>query len=190
MKSTVYVFARAPRLGTVKRRLAAEIGAVKALWFYRATLAATLRRLATDSRFRTALAVTPDGARGPWRRGLPTVAQGGGDLGARMHRVAARHRRGAVAIVGADVPGLRAADVAAAFRRLRGADACFGPAADGGYWMVALGPRRPGRPFGAVRWSTEYALADTLANLRRRRVAFGRILRDVDTRADLEAARA
>ena len=185
MTDTVYVFARAPRLGTVKRRLAAGIGAVAALRFYRATLATTLRRLARDRRFRTVLAITPDGARGPWRQGLPTVPQGRGDLGQRMHRATSRHKPGRVAIVGADIPDLRAEDVAAALRCLRGADACFGPAEDGGYWLVALGPRRPARPFARVRWSGPHALADTLGNFNRHAVAFLRTLRDVDTEADL-----
>jgi rSAM/selenodomain-associated transferase 1 len=181
------VFARAPRLGTVKRRLAAGIGARAALRFYAATLAATLRRLAADRRFRTVLAITPARARGPWRRGLPAVGQGWGDLAARMHAVVRRHPRGRVAIVGADIPGLRAGDVAAALRELRGKAACFGPAEDGGYWLVALAPRRPSRPFALVRWSGPHALADTLANFRHHRVALLRTLRDVDTAADLAA---
>jgi rSAM/selenodomain-associated transferase 1 len=187
VKNTVYVFARAPRLGTVKRRLAAGIGAIAALRFYRTTLAMTLRRLAADRRFRTMLAVTPDGARGPWRRGLPVAGQGGGDLGARMHRIARHHARSRVAIVGADIPDLRADDVAAAFRMLRAENACFGPAEDGGYWLVALGPRRPACPFARVRWSGRHALADTLLNFRHHSVAFVRALRDVDTEVDLKA---
>jgi len=69
------------------------------------------------------------------------------------------------------------------------ADATFGPAEDGGYWLVGLSPRRPARPFAAVRWSTAHALADTLANFRPRRVAFLRTLRDVDTAADLRSVR-
>ena len=187
MTDTVYVFARAPRLGTVKRRLAAGIGAVAALRFYRATLAATLRRLAPDRRFRTVLAITPDIARGPWRQGLPAVGQGRGDLGARMARAIARHRRGGVAGVGAHNPELRANDIAAAFRLLRGKRAAFGPAEDGGYWLVACGPRRPPHPFARVRWSGPHALADTLANFSGRSVGFVRTLRDVDTAADLRA---
>jgi hypothetical protein len=187
VKDTVYVFARAPRLGTVKRRLAAGIGDRAALQFYQTTLAATLRRLAADRRFRTVLAITPDFSRGPWRHGLPAVGQGRGDLGARMHRAIRRHPHGCVAIVGADIPDLRAGDVAAAFRNLRGRDACFGPAADGGYWLVALGPRRPASPFAGVRWSGPHALADTLANFWRCTVAFLRTLHDVDTAADLRS---
>jgi glycosyltransferase A (GT-A) superfamily protein (DUF2064 family) len=61
----------------------------------------------------------------------------------------------------------------------------FGPADDGGYWLIGLS-RRPRllRPFAGVRWSTPHALADTLANLRGRPVALLPALSDVDTPAD------
>jgi glycosyltransferase A (GT-A) superfamily protein (DUF2064 family) len=104
-----------------------------------------------------------------------------------MGRALGRHRR--AVLVGSDIPGLSRDDIAAAFRALGRADAVFGPAEDGGYWLVGLGPRRPARPFAAVRWSTRYALADTLTNFAGRRVALLRTLRDVDTAADLAAIR-
>ncbi len=191
MRDTVFVFARAPRLGAVKRRLARDIGDFPALRFYRATLARTLRRLAADRRFRTVIAATPDRlAGGPWPVRLPVERQGGGNLGARMTRLFRRHPRGNIAIVGSDIPDLTADDVAHAFRMLGRADACFGPASDGGYWLVALSPRRPAPLFDFVRWSTDWALEDTLANFVGRQVALLRELRDVDTAADLAAARA
>jgi len=179
------VFARAPRLGQVKRRLAAGIGARRALAFYRATLAAVLARLAPSRRWRTVIAATPDFARARWPRRCPVLWQGRGDLGARLDRATRPHRR--VVVVGSDIPGILAADVQAAFRALGRADAVFGPAEDGGFWLVGLGPRRPSRPFGAVRWSTEHALADTIANFHGRRIALLRTLRDVDTAEDLAA---
>ena len=184
---TVVIFARAPRLGLVKRRLARGIGALAALRFYRGQLASLVRRLARDRRWRTVLAVTPDRARARWPAGPVRRPQGGGDLGARMQRALTPHRR--AVLVGSDIPGLGPADIAAAFRALGRAEAVFGPAEDGGYWLVGLGPRRPERPFAAVRWSSEHALADTLANFRGRRVALLRRLRDVDTAADLAALR-
>lgn len=187
MRGTVFVFARAPRLGAVKRRLAAGIGERAALRFYRAQLARTLRALSRDARFRTIVAVTPDRARGPWWQGLPTVPQGGGDLGARMARALSRCARAAV--VGSDIPALRADDVALALHRLGRAHAVFGPAEDGGYYLVALGPRRPDRPFADVRWSSEHALADTLRNFARHRVALLRTLHDVDDEQDFRRAR-
>ena len=182
---TLIVFARAPRLGQVKRRLAAGIGPRRALAFYRQTLAAVLGRLAPSRRWRTVLAVTPDRARARWPRRCAVRFQGRGDLGERLHRATAPFRR--VVVVGTDIPALSAADVRAAFRALGRADAVFGPAEDGGFWLVGLSPRRPLRPFAEVRWSTEHALADTIANFHGRRIALLRTLRDVDTAADLAA---
>jgi rSAM/selenodomain-associated transferase 1 len=187
LPDTVFVFTRAPRLGTLKRRLAREIGDRAALRFHVATLHRLVRGLARERRFRTVLAVTPKGGHVPGLRGVARQGQGEGDLGARMRRVLARARR--AVIVGSDVPAAGAADVRAAFRALGRADAVFGPAEDGGYWLVGFGPRRVARPFAGVRWSTEHALSDTLANFRGRRVAFLRTLRDVDTAADLMPTR-
>jgi uncharacterized protein len=93
-----------------------------------------------------------------------------------------------VVIVGTDVPRIAPADIARAFRRLGRDDAVFGPAEDGGYWLVGL-MRRPRvlRPFADVRWSSPHALADTLANLDDRSVAFVATLADVDDARGLAA---
>ena len=64
-----------------------------------------------------------------------------------MDAACRRFRRGNVAIIGSDIPDANAADLRAAFRALGRHDAVFGPAEDGGYWLVALGPRRPAQPF-------------------------------------------
>jgi hypothetical protein len=190
-RPTVILFARAPRLGQVKRRLAAGIGERAALRFYTATLAAVARPIARDRRWRTLLAATPRGARADWARLVPRgtrrIAQAQGDLGARMALAMRPHPLAVLA--GSDIPDLGPADIAAAFRALGRADAVFGPAEDGGYWLVGMGPRRPARPFAGVRWSGPHALADTLANFGGRRVALLRRLRDVDTAADLAALR-
>jgi glycosyltransferase A (GT-A) superfamily protein (DUF2064 family) len=58
-----------------------------------------------------------------------------------------------------------------AFKALAVHEAVFGPAADGGYWLIGLARKRISDPcmaallFKGVRWSTEHALADTRANL-------------------------
>ena len=174
------IFARRPRLGSGKRRLARDIGAIEALRFQRVMLARLLRRLGRDPRWTTWLGITPDRS-GPWPRGIATLPQGGGDLGQRMARVARHMPPGPVVIIGSDIPDIAASDIAAAFRALGSKSAVFGPARDGGYWLVGL-RRRPRfiDPFANVRWSSVYALADTLANLAGKEAAMLRTLSDID----------
>jgi len=189
MKDTVVVFARAPRLGAVKRRLAKDIGDRAALHFHVQTLTRVLRMLAANTRFRTVVSVTPDRAAMRLPRHVLRISQGRGDIGERMHRAFRWFPRGRVVIIGSDIPDATSADVAAAFRALGAADAVFGPAADGGYWLVGLPPRRPAHPFANARWSTEHALADTLVNFAQRRITLLRTLHDVDTEADWRSVR-
>jgi rSAM/selenodomain-associated transferase 1 len=185
MKDTVVVFARAPRLGAVKRRLAKDIGDRAALRFHSGTLVGLLRNLGRDRRFRIVLAMTPDGANDLLPVRVSRMGQGRGDIGERMDAACRKFQLGNVAIIGSDIPDANAADLRAAFRALGSHDAVFGPAEDGGFWLVALGPRRPAQPFVKARWSTQHALADTLRNFKGRRVAYVRMLRDVDTACDL-----
>jgi hypothetical protein len=167
------IFAKEPRLGAVKTRLARDIGAAAALRFYEETLGALVSRVARDAPWRCWLAVTPDGfakvARRIWRhlpRDVALVGQGRGDLGARMARSFTRLPPGPAVLIGSDIPAIARAHIADAFAALGRHDAVFGPAEDGGYWLV--GQRRlHAMPhlFRDVRWSSAHALADTLANL-------------------------
>jgi rSAM/selenodomain-associated transferase 1 len=185
--------AKLPVAGAVKTRLAREIGVAGATRFARHAAVALLQRVGFDRRWQTTLAVAPDhGLRSRvWPRGMARMPQGGGDLGARMQRVFTSTPPGPVLIVGTDVPGIRPAHIAQAFRLLGRDEAVFGPAMDGGYWLVGL-KRRPRvlRPFANVRWSSPHALADTLANLAGRAVAFVATLSDVDDARDLHLSAA
>lgn len=116
------------------------------------------------------------------------MSQGEGDLGERMHRLLAEGPRQSL-LIGSDIPGIRPRHLAAAFRKLAGADAVFGPAADGGFWLVGISKPNRLKPFRSVRWSSRYALTDTLENFRGLRVAFAAELADVDTRSAYAAAR-
>ena len=176
MQRTLILFVREPRLGAGKRRLARDIGAVAAVNFERRMLAQSLRRLGRDPRWTLRLAVTPDRAA---RRWPGAMAQGTGDLGARMRRALAACPPGAKLLVGSDIPGLTAAPIATAFALLGRYDVVFGPATDGGYWLLGCRHRPP--DFGRVRWSSPHALADTLANLpKSQSVGFAATLDDVD----------
>lgn len=190
MTRTLVVMVKEPRAGRVKTRLAKGIGDARAACFYRHTVAAVLARVVRPGEWRTVLAVAPDTATASrtWSPVLPRIAQGHGDLGARLQRVMAWAPPGPVAIIGTDVPDIRAEHIRTAFAALGSHDAVFGPAPDGGYWLVGLKrfPRIP-KAFGRVRWSSVHALADTRANLRGLRVATTVTLADIDEPADLAA---
>ena len=184
-RPVLIIFARVPQLGRVKRRLARDIGARAALRFYRGNVTALLRRLRALRGVARAVSVTPDHH---WRLhapGFTTIRQGRGDLGRRMDQAFRRHPRRRVVLIGSDIPGVAPGDIRTALRALRGADAIFGPTFDGGYWLIGMAGRRPATPFAGVGWSSPRALADTMANFRRRRTVFLRRLRDIDDGADL-----
>ncbi|MBE7217208.1 MAG: TIGR04282 family arsenosugar biosynthesis glycosyltransferase [Caulobacteraceae bacterium] len=189
------VFAKRPRAGEVKTRLAATIGAEAALAAYLDLLGGLLDRLDGAGPWRLELAVSPDdaaGDEGAWPRALPRLGQGGGDLGARMGRLLAQARlETPVLIVGSDVPGLGAAHAAAAFAALARADLVLGPAPDGGYWCIGASRPPPAELFEGVRWSTPHARADTLVNAGALRVEVLDLeLEDVDDEASWRRWRA
>lgn len=185
MQRHLILFVRAPALGRGKRRLAKEIGDVAAVRFERLMLALLLRRLAADRRWRLRIAAAPDPTRPTIlnsRCGIDVVPQAGGDLGSRMRRAIAGAPPGPVVLVGADIPAITGRHVAAAFRVLGSRDLVFGPAADGGFWLVGA-RRRPRLPrlFERVRWSGPHALADTLGGAPRGvTIGFVDRLEDVD----------
>ncbi len=199
MYGHVVIFAKAPALGTVKTRLAAGIGDVAACALYRNWSRALIRQIGGDARWRTFLAVSPDAQAfqtGSWPNVWPSdmvrLPQGPGDLGARMSRCFRCLPPGPAVIVGSDIPDLECRHVAQAFDRLRVHDAVFGPADDGGYWLIGVSNRcRKCVSLENVRWSTEHALEDTIAALGPDK-KIGMLtdqLADIDTKEDLDAWR-
>ncbi|MGB5091897.1 MAG: TIGR04282 family arsenosugar biosynthesis glycosyltransferase [Parvibaculum sp.] len=190
------IMSKAPLMGRVKTRLAGSIGAVEATRFFRHTSLQAINRLGRDPRWSLVLALSPDRAvhdEGHWPTGLPRIAQGSGDLGDRMRRLMCDLPPGPVVMIGGDIPGIKARHIATAFRALGRSDAVFGPAEDGGYWLVGL-KRMPRVPqiFDNVRWSSPHALADTLANVSRAdlKVEVLETLPDIDTGEDYARWRA
>lgn len=179
------LFLKAPRRGAVKRRLATDIGKAAAFHFYRRTTAALIRRLGRDRRWHGRLAITPDcfaSGAAFWPQGpLARMGQGPGDLGARMRYALSALPVGPRVLVGGDIPDISAVHIASAFDALRRHDFVFGPAVDGGFWLVGMRRPPPRALFKGVRFSTSHALADTLATLRPGcSVAFIDELEDVD----------
>lgn len=178
-----------PRPGRVKTRLGKDIGLTTAAWWFRHQANRLLKQV-NDGRWQTVLAVSPDveGLQSRvWPARYPRVAQGSGNLGDRMARVMKAQRPGKVCVIGADIPAISRNHIARAFSELGNADAVFGPAPDGGYWLVGMKNSRalPRGLFKNVRWSSEYALADTVSSIGERSCSYVDCLADVDRLADL-----
>ena len=134
----VVIFARRPQLGRVKTRLAADIGPVETLRFYKSTLNTVARRLSAGGGWATSIAITPDDTLdrdrlyppGVWR--LP---QGEGDLGQRMANCLAQFGLHPALIVGSDIPDIDRRHVRGRFRQAAAERAGFRSV--GGRWLLA-----------------------------------------------------
>ncbi len=94
-------------------------------------------------------------------------------------------------LIGSDLPLLEEAHLRAAAEALGRADAVFGPAGDGGYYLVGLRAPCP-ELFALPRWGGADVLAETLARAEAAGLTVARLdpLPDVDTGADLARVRA
>ena len=188
------IVVKEPVAGRVKTRLARDVGVETALRFYRANMAAVVRRLAADPRWQTVLSVAPPTACAsrhlPAR--VPRVPQASGDIGARMQAalalpLGARPVTGPVVLIGSDIAAVRPAQIWNAFRCLAKNDVVFGPAADGGFWLVGLRRAPSTRDVfpEPVAWSEPTTLAACHAALHGCSVGLVETLSDTDSAADL-----
>ncbi len=188
--ATLLVFAKPPRIGLSKTRLAKGMGKTAARRIASFTLARTLRA-AQASGCRVIVHVSPDGiaaqsgGQGGFK-GLDLKPQGTGDLTARLGRGFREAPSGPVLFIGTDTPDINPARLKQAVRALRRNDAVFGPAKDGGFWLFGLhkGPQTKA-PFNGVRWSGPHAMEDVWSRLPpRSRVDVLDQLIDIDEAAD------
>lgn len=191
---TVVVFAKEPVPGRVKTRLAADIGNDAAARIYRTLGRETVEALHGGGWRIQVFADPPDeGARrrvATWL-GVPVEdvrPQIDGDLGARMSAAMeeAFLSSDRVCVVGTDVPDLDIETLDRAFAALDDADVVFGPATDGGYYLVGATAHRPGL-FEGIAWSTRSVLSTSLERAREMgaRAALLAARTDVDTLADV-----
>jgi len=192
MNGELYIFLKTPVAGRVKTRLGQEIGVGRATALFRVMAHQTVTRVSSGP-WRTIVAIDPPSGLSGFENiippHLPRIAQASGDLGARMAAVFYSASRGPVVIIGADAPGIHARHIREAFARLRVSDAVFGPAFDGGFWLIGLAKPKSRRClFKNVRWSSEHALRDVIATLPQRysKETLSQ-LRDIDSAKDLHA---
>jgi rSAM/selenodomain-associated transferase 1 len=162
------VFARAPRPGGAKTRLAPLLGEKGAARLARAFLDDTLSIARAVPGFEVVLACAGDPQDADLveiaaRHGVARIGQPGGGLGQRLTTVLADAlaRAGRALVIGSDAPTLPARLLVRAAAALERAELVLGPTADGGYYLIGARGRPP--RLDGVRFSTVHALADTVA---------------------------
>ncbi len=162
MRPTLFIVAKAPIMGRAKTRLAADIGPVHAKRIYRSLMAQVLRQT-RDPRWDTILAVTPPHLLGsvPDWDGFAQIPQVSGSLSPRL--AALFSRKGPTLTIGTDCPQVDSTDIAKAFGELRSKSYVFGPASDGGFWLMGTNGPLPPQFFDGVRWSHAKTLDDVKA---------------------------
>jgi len=191
LPAQVVVIAKEPVPGRVKTRLTPPFTPVDAAALAKAALADTLTAVAATPVTRAVLAL--DGAAGDWLPpGFQVIPQRGGGLDERLAAAFAdAHATLPVpmVLIGMDTPQVVPDLLADAARALVSgeADAVFGPAADGGFWLLGL--RRPDRSLVAgVRMSQPDTGRHQLDRLTSAglRVAMVPELTDIDTFREAE----
>ncbi|HUF61153.1 MAG TPA: TIGR04282 family arsenosugar biosynthesis glycosyltransferase [Verrucomicrobiales bacterium] len=206
MDLCVVVFLRVPEAGQVKTRLAEAVGDEEAARIYRLMVGRVCRETRDVPGAVRCFCFTPpeqraeverwlieDGLADRWRDRF--LAQVSGDLGRRQAAALAWARMEGAEVsvlLGTDcidVGRRHIEDAAAQVRRGR-ADLIFGPAEDGGYYLLAARGPHPGL-FGGVRWGESSVLEDCLENAAALGLRCGLLgpLMDVDTGRDWQRVR-
>jgi rSAM/selenodomain-associated transferase 1 len=188
-EATVCVFAKPPRPGLVKTRLAAAVGELHAAALARAFFEDIWSAVSSLPWAKAVLATTePAAGEWPGAKRAPMWPQGTGDLGDRLERVIRRALQDAplALAIGTDTPGLPPILFSQARAALRDADAVLGPCEDGGFYLLGL-RRCPQDLLGDLPWSAPDTFVQTLSRLRERglRTAVIAPWFDVDRPADL-----
>jgi uncharacterized protein len=191
----IIVFTRYPRAGMVKTRLAPVLGEQGAADVHKRMTEHLMRRVMPlkDSR-RVAVEVRYDGggrsAMSRWLgSGIAYRQQRGSDLGERMtiaFQEAFAHGSKRVLLIGSDCPGITSSLLEQGLDALRTHDLAFGPAADGGYYLVGLKQNHPSL-FSGLAWGTAGVLEQTRGIAERLNLSMFLTarLRDVDRPEDL-----
>jgi hypothetical protein len=197
------LFTRYPRPGGAKTRLIPVLGAAGAAEFHRRLTESVASAARQAGRLRAlTLEVCFDGGDdGPMRTWLGPAfryrPQGDGDIGTRMRcSLEAAFDEGSerAVLVGSDVPGLSAATILRAFDALARSDLVFGPAEDGGYYLIGAGAEafRRGTPYfsSGIDWGSGRVLGQSMEAARTLGLRCSRVetLADADRPEDLAAA--
>ncbi len=189
-EALVIVFVKNIKLGTVKTRLAKTIGDFGAYEVYAELVKITentTKQLEIDTRiyFSNAVADTM------WQNDYKTV-QNGADLGERMlHAFKEGFEAGykKIVLIGSDLPDINSTHINKGIDALNSNDVVFGPAEDGGYYLVGLSKMNT-KIFTNKPWSQPNLLQETLLELQKLNISVSTLdmLNDIDTYEDLIAS--
>jgi uncharacterized protein len=189
----IVIMAKAPRAGLAKTRLIPALGADGAAQLAQRMLQHALCEAIAAGLGPVELCRTPD-EDASWQginlpAGITLSAQGDGDLGARMERVAARVIAAgeALLLIGTDCPALNADVLRQIAACLHAADAVMVPASDGGYVALAL-RRHDAQLFSDIRWSTASVAMEQRTRIAQLGWSLASLppLHDIDEPADLQ----
>lgn len=186
-KNLLIIFAKNPVLGRCKTRLAKGIGPENALAVYRILLqhtAQTTRSLKVDKEVYYTDFIDHEDS---WdstifKKGL----QRPGDLGQKMQAAfEAGFKKGyqKIVLIGTDLITLEPSDIEKAFEALDSNTVVFGPAQDGGYYLIGLSQMKP-ELFKNIPWSTTEVLTKSLEKIDHTYQLL-QIKNDIDTVEDL-----
>ena len=171
MRFSLIVFAKVPQAGSVKTRMTAVMTPGEAAELYRCMLHDTLLKA---GRFVDAMPVAvffepTDGAEAYFAdaaQGMELISQVGNGLGERMEqafRIMFARGAEAVVIIGTDIPHLPSCFISDAFALLEQpeTDVVFGPATDGGYYLLGMKRLHP-QLFTGIAWSSGTVLRGSM----------------------------
>ncbi|MFP4381167.1 MAG: TIGR04283 family arsenosugar biosynthesis glycosyltransferase [Candidatus Sumerlaeia bacterium] len=196
MKKTLILFTRYPEAGKTKTRLIPAIGAEAAADLHRQLVLRSVdcaRQLRERMDVRVVVRHAEDDSRRfrDWLGdGLDYAPQPNGDIGARMSAClddALQDPEDKAVLIGTDIPGMSAEILERAFERLERKDVVFGPANDGGYYLVGLRRSAP-EIFRDIPWSTDAVLEQSLQKAKEAGFQWDLVdaLDDIDSAQDLE----
>ena len=194
----VLVFARLPIAGEVKSRLAATLGAERALAVYEALLADAIANVgASTPRTEIEAMWAPTAAANGTLieaafGALPAAMQTGEDLTDRLAMAFSErfffHRTEKIVAVGVDSPELSREMIGHALALLDSCEWVIGPAHDGGYYLIGCRAQAfDVDVFQGIDWGTEKVFRQTLAKIRATQDSLAVLPRllDIDREEDL-----
>ncbi len=159
------IFAKSPDARHVKTRLKGFLSDEERLNLYTQLLDSTVKKMKNLKNTDIYIFYTPENAPGFFKRyNIPLYPQYGKDLGERMFNaiklVLERGYKKAV-LIGVDIPEIKEYHIDKAFNELDHSDIVFGPATDGGYYLVGMS-KLVEEIFFNIPWSTENTLRESI----------------------------